>query len=116
MSGMPAICGASLNVPDTSSASRARLREQLLNDEDHQYAISKALELIGESVRQLSPDLRAAYPAIPWSKIEGMRDFLAHSYHRADWNIVWETITTNIPILLATIEPLIAGTGQDKQL
>jgi uncharacterized protein with HEPN domain len=81
--------------------------EDLQNDEDHQYAISKALELIGDSVRQLSEDLRTAHPQIPWQKIKRMRDFLAHHYHRADWTIVWTTLTDDIPEMLAVIEPLI---------
>jgi uncharacterized protein with HEPN domain len=44
---------------------------------------------------------------VNWSDIAKMRDLLVHAYHRVDWNIVWETVTTSIPETLRLIEKLV---------
>jgi uncharacterized protein with HEPN domain len=81
--------------------------EQLGEDEEKQYSVAKALELIGEAARKLSPEFQAAHPHIPWSKIKGMRHMMVHEYHRANWDQVWKTITVQVPEFLVQIEPLV---------
>jgi uncharacterized protein with HEPN domain len=82
-------------------------REQLLQNDDHQYSVAKALELIGEAVRVLSEDFRAAHSQVPWDKMRGMRHLLVHEYEKVDWNVIWETITIHVPALLSYVEPLV---------
>ncbi len=82
--------------------------EQLANEEDHQYAVAKALELIGEAARRVSDVFRAEHPAIPWNEIKGMRNILVHEYDHVDWPRIWATLTVSIPALLAEIEPLVS--------
>jgi uncharacterized protein with HEPN domain len=48
--------------------------EELAREEDHQLAVAKALELIGESGRKVSDSFRAAHPGLPWNEIKGMRN------------------------------------------
>jgi len=43
-------------------------------------AVAMRLLKIGEAVKSLSPELTESEPEIPWSRIAGMRDFLAHHY------------------------------------
>ncbi|HEU4885977.1 MAG TPA: HepT-like ribonuclease domain-containing protein [Longimicrobium sp.] len=82
-------------------------RDQLLHDEDPQYSVAKALELIGEAARVLSAEFRTAQPKVPWDKMKGMRHLLVHEYGKVDWDVIWETITIHIPAFLAAIEPLV---------
>lgn len=81
--------------------------EQLKADEEKQYSVAKALELIGEAARNLSPELQAAHPQIPWSQVKGMRHILVHEYHRANWDLVWTTIVDRVPEFLSEIERLL---------
>lgn len=81
--------------------------QELRTDEDTQYAVAKALELVGEGARRLSEPFRAAHPEVPWALVRGMRHILVHEYHRVDWLRVWETITVNLPELLKQIESLL---------
>jgi uncharacterized protein with HEPN domain len=81
--------------------------DQLVHEEDHQLAVAKALELIGESGRRVSEPFRAAHPTLPWNEIKGMRNILVHEYEHVDWSRVWETLTISIPALLAQVEPLL---------
>lgn len=43
-----------------------------------QDAVIRNLEVIGEAVRNLSPDLRRRHPAIPWRGITALRNVLIH--------------------------------------
>ena len=94
-------------------------RDELIRNEDHQYAVTKALELIGESVRVLSEPFRAAHPQVPWDKMKGMRHLLVHEYEKVDWDVIWETITIHVPAFLSYVEPLVPdvpSSGSDDSL
>jgi uncharacterized protein with HEPN domain len=93
---------------------------RLQSDEEKQYSVAKALELIGEAVRRLSDGFLAAHPSIPWGPIKGMRHHLVHEYHRVDWDLVWTTIRVHVPEFLAQIEALLPdpppGEAEDNPL
>ena len=59
-------------------------------DRKTQDAVLRQIELIGEAVKRLSPELKTALPKIPWKRIGGMRDKLAHKYWEVDRDLVWE--------------------------
>jgi len=43
-------------------------------------ALVKEIEIVGEAATQISEELRASSPQIPWAKIKGMRNRLIHAY------------------------------------
>ncbi|MBU1035706.1 DUF86 domain-containing protein, partial [bacterium] len=45
-----------------------------------QDGVIRQIEIIGEATRNLSDDLKNAYPDIPWRKIADMRNKLIHEY------------------------------------
>jgi len=70
-----------------------------LEDLKTQDAVVRQLEIIGEATKKISFELREKYPAIPWSDMAGMRDRLVHDYIDVDFEIVWKTVSENIPQL-----------------
>jgi uncharacterized protein with HEPN domain len=42
------------------------------------YAVVRALEIIGEAVKRLPEELCQRYPDIPWKGMAGMRDRIIH--------------------------------------
>jgi uncharacterized protein with HEPN domain len=82
-------------------------REGFLQDAKTQSAVLHQLLIIGEAVKRLSKESRAAYPAVPWSPMAGMRDKLIHAYDEVDLEQVWETVARDIPELLRELEPLL---------
>lgn len=48
-------------------------------------------------VGHLSEDFKNQYSNIPWRDIKGIRNYLAHSYLRIDFEEVWETLNNDIP-------------------
>ena len=81
--------------------------ENFLSNDLCKSAVIHQILVIGEAVKRLSPDLRAAHPGIPWADMAGLRDKLIHAYDMIDLDIVVEAAYQELPALLAQVEPLI---------
>lgn len=67
------------------------------------FAVSRAIEIIGEAVKRIPASVKSQYPDIPWRDIAGMRDKLIHDYFNMDVAIIWEAVQEDIPQLKTTI-------------
>ncbi len=65
--------------------------------------------VIGESVAKLGQELRDQHSHIPWVKIRGFRNIVAHNYFGVDAEEVWQIIQTHIAVLLKDIRAIIKG-------
>ena len=72
-----------------------------------QDGVIRNLELIGEATKNLSAELRAANPEIPWRQIAGMRDVLIHDYLKVNLSRVWRTVESDLPPLDAAVQRLL---------
>ena len=75
-------------------------------------AVSMYLVALGEGASQLSDEIKAAAPDLPWAQMIGMRNRLAHGYFRADREIIWETATLKAPLVKPRLEELLALTSE----
>ncbi len=71
------------------------------------YAISKALEMIGESAAKISDVGRAAQPEIPWRLIVGLRHRLVHDYRTLDLVRLWRIVEEDVPPLIEALERIV---------
>lgn len=62
-----------------------------------------SIGVIGEAAKNLSPEFRAAYPAIPWRAIAGMRDRIVHEYFRTNTRRIWDVVTDDLDPLEAAL-------------
>lgn len=56
-------------------------------------------EIIGEASSAVPDEIKQNYPSIPWSKLKGLRNFLAHQYDEVLEKVLWNTISLDIPKL-----------------
>jgi uncharacterized protein with HEPN domain len=54
-------------------------RSGFFGDRKTQSAVIRQLEIIGEAVKNLSPELATKETAVPWRQIAGARDRLIHA-------------------------------------
>jgi uncharacterized protein with HEPN domain len=78
--------------------------EAYKTDISFQYSCNMCIIQIGELVSRLSEDFIESHPQIPWYAIKGMRNLHAHDYERVDLDIVWNTLTEDIPDLLDKLD------------
>ncbi|MCE5185708.1 MAG: DUF86 domain-containing protein [Planctomycetaceae bacterium] len=82
-------------------------REDLSDDRKLLHSLVHLIEIIGEAATQVSAQLQADAPEIPWSVIKGMRNRLIHAYFDIDADILWSTSTMDIPFLVTELTKLI---------
>jgi uncharacterized protein with HEPN domain len=80
-------------------------------DELFGLAIVRLLEIIGEASKNVTQAIKDANPHIPWRQISGTRDRLIHGYFNVDSDIVWQTITQDLPPLIAALDVLLSSGG-----
>lgn len=74
--------------------------ETFSKDPAYQDAINMNLFQIGELSNQLSDDLRKSRSDIPWHKMYGIRNIIAHAYVIVDLKTIWLTVEKDIPKLV----------------
>jgi uncharacterized protein with HEPN domain len=87
-----------------------RRREELESDMMLQFALVRALEIVGEAAARVSEDRRTAHPEVPWANIVGMRNRLIHGYFDVDLEILWRTVNDSLPPLIGALDALIPVT------
>ena len=81
--------------------------EQFIDDVDLQDMIIRRLEIIDEAIRNLPTDFRRAHSDINWQDPAGMRSALIHAYFEVDLDVVWDTITNDLPSFKKRIKILL---------
>jgi uncharacterized protein with HEPN domain len=82
--------------------------EEFETDFRTNFAVVRALEIIGEAVRRLPVSLREQYPELPWRGMAGMRDRIIHGYDTVDLRIVWDVVKQDIPEIRPQIQMILA--------
>ncbi len=84
-------------------------REEFMNDARTIDAVIRNLEVLGEAAKHVPNEVRATFSEIDWKAIAGMRDILIHEYFGVDYDIVWDVVSTRIPMLVQAIPRLRAA-------
>jgi uncharacterized protein with HEPN domain len=89
-------------IQDTSEAAFEANTEK-------QDAVIRRIEIIGEAAAHLTEQTRQAIPELPFRKMRGMRNVVAHDYGGVDLKVVWEVATVHVPEVCAVLEKFFAG-------
>ncbi len=86
---------------------------EILKDESHhsfvenrlkRLAIERLIEVIGEAANHISKDVIDQNEDIPWSKIIGLRNKIAHDYGEILTDRIWLIASKSVPDLLKQIK------------
>ncbi|MGD0223472.1 MAG: DUF86 domain-containing protein [Terriglobia bacterium] len=75
-----------------------------LANSEKQDAVIRRIEIIGEATAHLTETTRQAIPELPFRKMRGMRNIVAHDYANVDLRIVWEVGVVHMPGILIVLE------------
>lgn len=96
-------------IEDASTFIANRRREDLDTDKMLRFALVRCVEIVGEAAGRMGEATRASAADIPWAAIVGMRNRLVHAYFDVDTEIVWQTVTVELPALSAKLRTLLPG-------
>lgn len=82
-------------------------REKYDQSSTHRNALALCVLQIGELVGVLTDDFKDNHSEMPWKDIKQMRNVVAHRYGAFDFDILWETVTDDIPVLKEFCERII---------
>ena len=109
---------AQLYVADVVAAGEAILRyiegvtfEAFSANDEKRAAVERQLFVIGEAAARLPEEWRQRCPDVPWRRIVGLRNLLAHGYWIIDSEELWDVARNKVPEFLAALRPLIDHTG-----
>jgi uncharacterized protein with HEPN domain len=68
------------------------------------FSVIRAMEVLGEAASKVSPETRKTLADVPWADIVGMRNWLIHAYHDVNLDIVWRTVTEELPSLITVLK------------
>jgi uncharacterized protein with HEPN domain len=70
-------------------------------------ALVRLIEIVGEAANRVSKTRQKQLSQVPWPQIIGMRNRLIHGYDTVDLDIVWQTVTEELPPLITTLEEIV---------
>ena len=96
---------------------RGRNRSDLDSDRLLQLALVRLIEIVGEAANRMSEQAQRQHPEIPWAQIISTRNRLIHGYEFVDYDILWQTVTGDLPVLVDQLERITSPdeTGEGHQ-
>jgi uncharacterized protein with HEPN domain len=81
-------------------------KADFMADKRTQQAVIMSLIVLGEAATKVMDgyaDFTLAHAQVPWRSMRGMRNRIAHGYFDINLEVVWETVQTALPKLLAQL-------------
>jgi uncharacterized protein with HEPN domain len=98
------------SIVDIESFVKDISSDVFVTDHLRRNAVVRSLEIIGEAVKNIPDEVKNSYPVVPWKRMAGMRDKLAHGYFGVDYEGVWAVAVERLPeikpVIIMIIEEL----------
>jgi uncharacterized protein with HEPN domain len=88
--------------------------EKFQQDDRTTLAVTRCIEILGESSYKIDKEIKAQYPSIPWVNIENIRHRIAHEYYDLDLTTLWRVASVFAPQLKNDIAPIIADLEKEQ--
>jgi uncharacterized protein with HEPN domain len=79
---------------------------EFLNDPKTIDAVVRNFEIIGEAANRIDAEFKSNHSQVEWNKLRGFRNRLVHEYFGVDYQILWEIIENELPILIELLKSI----------
>jgi uncharacterized protein with HEPN domain len=86
---------------------KSKTRTNLDTDEQLALALVRLVEIIGEAATKVTEDTKVQFSDIPWKNIVGIRNRFIHAYENVDYDILYQIVSSDIPILTSQLEKIL---------
>ena len=86
---------------------QGKTRNSLEHERMLLLSLVRLVEVIGEAASRISPEKQKQITQIPWPQIISMRNRLIHNYYEVDVDILWKTVTEDLPPLVTILEQVL---------
>lgn len=90
------------NIERAEEFTQGVLFEAFSADTQRVYATLHALLIIGEAAGKIPTAVRRDHPELPWRRIVGLRNIVAHAYFNVNLAEIWRITTEDLPALRET--------------
>jgi uncharacterized protein with HEPN domain len=87
------------HATEAIAMAEGRSRLDLDSNRMLELALVRLIEIVGEAANRVSAPTRESMPQIPWRQLVGMRNRVVHGYDSVDRQVLWDTVTTDLPPL-----------------
>lgn len=87
--------------------SAGKQRSDVDTDRLLELALTRLLEIIGEAANRVPVEIQTQHPVIPWAQIISLRNRLIHGYDAVDFDILWQIIVQDLPLLATALAEII---------
>ncbi len=91
-------------------------KDSFAADEKTVFAVTRALEVLGEATKRVPQSLRDQHPEVPWRSMAAIRDKLIHDYSTVNAEVLWNTVHEDLPPLLPKIQRILDDGDLDPEL
>ncbi len=86
-------------------------RRRLVEDPVVQAAAQRWIEVLGEAASNVSDEVKAARPELPWREISGIRVILAHAYFHIEHDVIANVVVDHVPLLRQQLQQIADSIG-----
>ena len=84
-------------------------KDDFLKNVPIQDAVIRRIEIVGEAIRNLPPDIKEENKDVSWQDIMDMRNKIIHEYFGVDLELVWVVVKKDTPELKEKIEEILSS-------
>lgn len=89
-------------------------QDDFFEDTKTQDAVVRNLEIVGETIKNISETLKEKYPQIQWKELARLRDKLIHHYFGVNYDIVWHVVKNELPDVIYQLNEILIEEPRGK--
>lgn len=88
---------------------QGKTRDDYDDNEVLRLALLHLIQTVGEAARNISDAYQKQHPEIAWKPIMEIRHRIVHNYADVDDEVIWKTVTDDLPPLVSSLEKLVSS-------